>query len=69
MTPSNTAMYVGLNISSELDTDHGEDIMDKLRFADQQLDDKICLKFSEDKYDNLLSPCDPENNIINESKT
>ena len=43
MTPNNTVTYIAHSLSSELETDQREGIRDQLRFAEKQLDDRVCL--------------------------
>ena len=43
MTPKAAVTYVGQNLSSELDTDHGKDIRDQLKFGARQMAEIIFL--------------------------
>ena len=62
-------MHTKKDVSKELDTDHGEGIMQKFKFASEQLNDKIQLHSSgvSDKFSDLPTIPEYDQPLVNQS--
>ena len=69
-TPTIVVIHIGTNVSSELETDKGEGIWEKVRFAAKQLDDRVNFQnacVSVDEYSELPTPPEHDQALVDKS--